>query len=292
MDYCTSTNIKGQERWWLAVININTKFLFMYPLEINTHATEEHTAKALTDIQKRLPEDQKNENLRTDAGNHFPTIISEERGALIRGNHFAKTTQSEAILDFLKKNNIKFFPFSSQFTNKSRVVDRAIRTIRDMIGDDFNKFFNPQAVSEVVDMYNNTPHRAFNYIFTPTEVQNNKDIEEFFIRENLYKLDDVRNKQIEAGFLNYKPGDILLVHKDPSKISFGVYRKKRRTFNCLARFVHYVHGNAVCREGRRDANGIITFDYDGGLIEVPVFDTRLIAHRISKIPHEYLALII
>jgi hypothetical protein len=209
MDYCTSTNIAGKERWWLAVININTKFLFMYPLEINTHATEDFTAKALAYIQDQLPEDQKIDNLRSDAGGHFPTIISEARGVFVRGNYFAKTAQSEAILDFLKKNNIKFFPFSSQFTNKSRVVDRAIRTIRDMLGDDFNKFLNPQDVSKAVDVYNNTPHRAFNYLFTPTEVQNNKDIEEFFIRENLYKLDDVRNKQIEAGFLIYKPGNIL-----------------------------------------------------------------------------------
>jgi hypothetical protein len=255
----TSTTVGDTYLWWLVLININTKYLIMKPIDYNRYATEDRTAKVLEEIQQELPPDQRIENLRSDAGAHFLRMVNEDFGKQkkeIRGNYFRYTDESSFLLQFLEKYNIKYYTFNSPFTNKNRVVDRAMRTIRDMLGEDPSKLIIENEVYDVVGEYNRTPHSAFNYQFTPEEVQNNKDIEAYFIRQNLYKLEDVKNKQIEAGFFTYTPGDILIIHKDKSKLPYTQYTKTRRKFNAIARFVRYFHGNVLCNEAKRSPNGL------------------------------------
>jgi hypothetical protein len=44
-----------------------------------------------------------------------------------------------------------------------------------------------------------------------------KDLEEYYIRENLKRLDEVKQLQNVEGLFFYKPGDILLIHIDNAK---------------------------------------------------------------------------
>jgi hypothetical protein len=74
----------------------------------------------------------------------------------------------------------------------------------------------------------------------------NKELEEYFIREQLYRLEEIKKLQAEEGFFLYKPGNVLLVHIDNSKTSKR-FAKKRRVFSRLVVFIDYEHGNVVCK---------------------------------------------
>jgi hypothetical protein len=57
---------------------------------------------------------------------------------------------------------------------------------------------------KVVREYNNTKISAFYNSFTPNQVQHNRDLEEYFIREHQLILDERNKEQHEAGYFNYK----------------------------------------------------------------------------------------
>jgi hypothetical protein len=69
----------------------------------------------------------------------------------------------------------------------------------------------------LVDDYNHTPHSAFYHLFTPFQVQFTPDLERYFIKENEYRLENINERQEEAGLIDYKPRNILLIHLDFSK---------------------------------------------------------------------------
>jgi hypothetical protein len=60
----------------------------------------------------------------------------------------------------------------------------------------------------------------------------NKDLEEYYIREQLHRLEEVKKLQDEEGFFLYKPGHVLLIHIDNSKTQKR-FSKKRRAFSSL-----------------------------------------------------------
>jgi hypothetical protein len=60
------------------------------------------------------------------------------------------------------------------------------------------------------------------------------------------RAEEVKEMQSAEGLFLYEPGDILLIHLDFSKIQEKL-NKTRRTFNRLAQFLAYDHGNVVCR---------------------------------------------
>jgi hypothetical protein len=63
-----------------------------------------------------------------------------------------------------------------------------------------------------VNLYNRTKHKAFDKRYSPVEVQNNPELEEYFIRRNQEKLNDALKRQRYNEFLDYEPENILLVH--------------------------------------------------------------------------------
>jgi hypothetical protein len=80
------------------------------------------------------------------------------------------------------------------------------------------------------------------------------------------------------GLFFYKPGDILLIHIDNVKNAEWL-NKKRRTFNRLATFLGYDHGNVVCQvlynNILRSKN---TYDRP---ITIPIFYTKYIARSFK-----------
>jgi hypothetical protein len=50
----------------------------------------------------------------------------------------------------LKENNIQLFLSPSKYTNKNRVVDRVIRTIRDKIGENPEKFYKAEFIQKAL----------------------------------------------------------------------------------------------------------------------------------------------
>jgi hypothetical protein len=114
-------------------------------------------------------------------------------------------------------------------------------SIQDMLGLDPEAIIKPRMVEVAVLAYNNNPHSAFDYEFSLSEVQSNIELEKYYIRENLFKLEEIKQKQIETGFFDYKPGNILLIHLDESKRN--AFAEKRRKFNKVVYFRNYVNGN-------------------------------------------------
>jgi hypothetical protein len=100
----------------------------------------------------------------------------------------------------------------------------------------------------MVDYYNHTPHIALKLdrrIFTPEEVEFNKDLEGLFIIRNKERCEVVEEEQKENGLFNYVNGNVLMVHLDLSRTPYR-FMKRRRRFNALAIFMSYEHGNVKC----------------------------------------------
>jgi hypothetical protein len=183
-------------------------------------------------------------------------------------------------LDYLKSEGITLYLNSSPFLNKNRVVDRVIRTIRDKIGVRTTLCLDIEHMAQLVDDYNNTPHRAFYHMFTPFQVQFTRDLERYFIKENEYKPEEINKKQEETNLKNYEQGNILLIHLDFVKI-VSRFTKKRRNFNKLARFILYDFGNVKCYVYN------VIESYIKNPITIPIYYTKYIAENERSIPQKY-----
>jgi hypothetical protein len=170
MDYVSSgknfnkkNNLRVQ--YYLFVININTKFLII-----------ERTVEALEIVFNKL-KPHKIDNLRGDADTAFgrsdyDSDLKEDSDSEEEETPTTVTPVGKKLfMNYLKSKGVRHvFLSSSKFTNKNRCVDRVIRTIRDMIGLKTDKLFNPEIISQNVDIYNKTPHLAYDHKFTPFEV--------------------------------------------------------------------------------------------------------------------------
>jgi hypothetical protein len=169
-------NSERKFRFYLFVININTKFLFVRPLPENTHPSIHITKILIEDINnhlKSLKTDCKIDNIRADADTKFAKMITDhtDNRAVLLGD-FAHNTNE--FVNYLASENITLYLNKSSFVNKNRVVDRAIRTIPDMLDINENFWVDTMYMMEVVEKYNNTKHSAFYSLFTPFECSSQK----------------------------------------------------------------------------------------------------------------------
>jgi hypothetical protein len=336
MDYVLgSADPRNEEQWYLGVININTKYLFMVPMELGKTGSLARTEAAIRKIDEEIIRMTNGTGMihyiRGDGDKAFGTVVkytTEEdfdaggvidkltrrvvnkratRGRdlnnldILLGNQLHVQNNFTSWLENAHKGEgIELFLDSSPYTNKVRVIDRAIRTIRDMVGENQELLSNPDIMAHVVAKYNRTPHTAFisrfapkggrggTGAFSPLQVQLNPDLEEYFIRENMERLKEVRQLQYEAGFFNYKPGNILLIHLDKSKTQES-FDKKRRAFNELAVFIEYQNGNVLCRRLTRDEyNKIIPYRQQ---VLIPIYYTKYLAPSVQEIPRRFQQLV-
>jgi hypothetical protein len=240
-------------RVYLIFININTKFIIVFPMKLKENPDSNFTLFCFKELEKRF------------------TVDS------IRGDD--DVVFSGALLQHLKTNQINYFFSGSPYTNKNRVVDRAIRTIRDGVGLDRELLLLPHVVQDVVDYYNNTPHKAYMNKFTPTQVQNDKELESWFIREQQMRLTDVLKLQ-NLKFGNYEPGNVLLIHITRQKTR-KMFEKRRRNFDNLAIFHRYVHGNVMVEPLNENLQPGKHY------IIIPIFHTQLASKSLNNLPLQY-----
>jgi hypothetical protein len=231
------------EREYLIFVNINTKFVKLYPVDLHVPRTQKFVVDSLKDLISKY----KVNNLRSD------------KDAVFKND----------LIALLKSENITYYPSVSKYTNENRVVDRAIKTIRDAIGIDRNiLLYFPEIVLQIVDYYNNTPHSAYKNKFTPQQVQNDPELEAWYIRTQQMKLYDVLQRQ-QKSFRRYNQGDLLIVYRPLGKTD-EVFKKRRRNFQELAMFFRYDHGNVVVR----------LLKYDGATasneITLPLYYTKFV----------------
>ncbi|KAA6369210.1 MAG: hypothetical protein EZS28_035263, partial [Streblomastix strix] len=212
--------VTRRRKHYLFAININTKYLVVIPLILD----EKNATFILAALKKLINQVYVN-NIRGDGETGFKANI---------------------IRQFCEDNKISLYFTGSPFTQHNRVVDSVIRTIRNGFGQDLIGFATPCQMQQMVEIYNKTPHLAFMNRFTPKQVQYDREIEGKFIRQKQAQLEQVMIRQQQQNLLNFKSGNILMIHADFSRLPIR-FQKQRRQFNELATFTTYKNGNVVCK---------------------------------------------
>ncbi|KAA6381874.1 MAG: hypothetical protein EZS28_022597, partial [Streblomastix strix] len=177
---------------YLFCININTKYLVVFPLR-------DISAGQIMNALQILVKYYHVTNIRGDGEKGF-------NGTILKS--------------FCQEHKITSFFTDSKFTKHNRVVDSVIRTIRNAFVDDSQKFADNDLMQYIVKMYNQTPHSAYDNKYSPQQVNDNQDIEGQYIRQQQDKLFEIKQQQQSKGLLSFQPRNILMIHLDYSKTSY------------------------------------------------------------------------
>ena len=223
---------KNQNRYLIA-ININTRYL--YAILVQNKSAQE-TRLAL-------------DHLIREEHDRFGHPVKSIRGDGDKGFEMVQAYYP----------GINFYFSSSKYTYHNKIVDAAIRTLRNgMNNDDMWDGKHDDLVQQLVYFYNFTTHRGTK--MKPIDMHNDLDAEWRYIRQKTEELNDVKARQQANRFFNYKPKDVLKVHLDYSK-SPERFSKRRRQFDKEVQFVGYVNGNCKVR------------DENGKEFEIPIYFT-------------------
>jgi hypothetical protein len=248
------------------IININTRYLVVY--ELKNKSTDE-IYNALIKFLKRY-----NPN---NSSIYF--CGDGDRGFLPLKKRFDMHNKNYPIHFFFKPPTSYYL----QLTYSNKIIDSVIKTIRNLIatvgGNNPKAFANPPLLHRVVNNYNNTVHSAYLNKYTPTQVQENREIESFYIKECQRKLEEIDNRRIKAGYLSYEPNNILLVYVPLENIFSVLTEKRRRNFNEIAKFVRYENGNCV-------VDLLHPFNKFTRIC-VPMFYTKYVAKNINEYIEKY-----
>ena len=130
---------------YLMLININTRKAYCYPMK-GKGAKE--VAKALNKFFEEEPD--------------VYSITSDQDAAYL----------SNDVLQLMKSNDIIYNTTEDNNHNVLGIINRFMRTIRDMADQDQthsknvvgeNRYINEQEMDNLIDSYNNSPHRSLDY---------------------------------------------------------------------------------------------------------------------------------
>lgn len=224
-------NKKMQPAIYLVLININTRFAHIVLIP------DKSTESVKRAISKLIYYGTKITNIRYD-------------GEL--------ALESQDMKDFWNLMNVNFCRSTSKYTNKTRIVDRFIRTLRDLyfntVGDKSVSFEKQHDIlQQLVTIYNNTEHSSIG--MKPAEMTY---ADEYKYIETMTKMCNVqRQKQVKEGLFNLKYGDKIKIYLDGSKTQ-DMFAKKRGNYIHDATFIEYSHGNVICL-------------FDNRPIEIPIY---------------------
>ena len=99
------------------------------------------------------------------------------------------------------------------------IIDRVIRTIRDIAYNLEVKEISPNVMVYIVNLYNNTPHKTLSKYagikVSPNDVDNNPALEEFIVRKIHQENYDIMHRE---GY-NLYPGEQVVVYNVPSSMA-------------------------------------------------------------------------
>jgi hypothetical protein len=189
---------------------------------------------------------------------------------------------------------------SSKFTYHSKIVDVAIKTIRNAIG---YRIIDQHQLQQIIWYYNRTYHKGIDC--TPLEMMQhrdengNKDWEDQYIRYCMKRLVKARQQEEFDGLLDYEYGNVLLLHFDLKKTALRD-EKRRKFWDRVGIFIRYENRNVVVRllgaeikggggKLSRDERGVPIVDDHGTYYEyvLPIQFTKLIAKNINEVPEYY-----
>ena len=200
--------------YFLILININTRYAHAIP-------TERKTKEAINEI------------LSTFISTHPVTsIVCDDESAFT----------SKIVLNTLTSHNVSLRIITEQRHSALSIVDRFIRTLRDMNTPTVKtqnqsthpkyRDFSVKRMNKLLNIYNNTVHSATNH--TPAEMEQDPNLETQYITEKLYQLER-RRKQTN---FELQPDTYVryILPKDPHtksrfKVSPEAYRISHRDGN-------------------------------------------------------------
>jgi hypothetical protein len=199
-------------KFFLVAININTKFGYATP------TSSKRKGEVLNAIKKFV----------TDC--RVSSIVCDEESAFV----------SEEVVDFLTEKKISLKIINNQRHSALGVIDRFIRTLRDMNGrptvtgkrtsdDPRYRDFTDKRMQKLLKIYNDTVHRTTKH--KPIDMENKRSLEISYIIERLYdrerraKVTDAELK--EGQFVRYiLPRKVL--GKNRFKVSPEYYKISHR----------------------------------------------------------------
>ena len=264
---------------WMFCINVNTRYLVVYRIPERVY----DVWQSLKDLHDTYPV----KSIRGDGSNSYclpeyrnrvmtPDMLRHEyESGKLRGDN-----ESSILMRWYMNNNITIYFNSSPFTLHNKIVDVVIKTIRNAIG---YRRLKPKHMDQLIDYYNNTVHKSIGC--TPAFMQEHPEIEYQYIRWCERQLSKVIANQKQLGYLNYEPGNVLMVHIDKGKTS-EKHEKRRRFFDKLGEFVRYDHGNVVVN---MLVKGVRIHSQGENVVQltVPIYHTRFVSKNIRTIPPEY-----
>ena len=201
--------------FYLIIINVNTKFAYAIPIENKNQDT-------IHDVLKDFVENHR-----------MVSIVCDEEGAI----------KSKKVLDMLteKKVSVKFI--TDQRHTALAVVDRFIRTLRDMntptvhtkrqSDDPKYRDFSTHRMEKLLNIYNTTKHSTTGH--TPKEMEDDKNLEKKYIIKKLYEVE--RRQKIKDFELEPDTFVRYILPKDPKK-------KRRYKVSPEAYKISHKEGNA------------------------------------------------
>ena len=283
IDHCFDMLEEGDA--WLFCVTVNTRYLVVYMCE--HHKGHKENADETYDQLKNFIKKYKPNSIRGDGSNAYANPNYMNRvytPAELRKDFYdlkiATNSKTHKLMQLYMNNNITIYFNSSAFTLHNKIVDVTIKTIRNAIG--YRKL-KPEHMYQLIDYYNDTVHKSIGC--TPTFMQENPDVEYQYIRWCEKRLGEVIANQKLLGYLDYKPGNVLMVHIDTGKTS-EKHKKRRRFFDRLGTFVQYDHGNVVVDMIVQDVR-VHSSGKKKHQVIVPIYHTKYVAKNIRSLPAQY-----
>lgn len=207
----------------LFLVNINTRYLYIKDMEGKSSNAFANAFDELIDMGVKI------NSLRFDGEKGLVKLIRE---------------------GYFEDYGINTFYNDSKYTNQNKIVDRVIRTIRDMMGNckkpkNLKQFYN--LLSQLVVIYNNSYHASIG--MKPVEMTYEMEYE--YIKYKMQQYFNVNKQLIKDGLKSFKPGEKVLVYLDYGKTS-NKFAKKRGNFINKCTFIQYINGNCeVLFQGKK-----------------------------------------
>lgn len=249
-----------KNRQFLVLINTNTRYLFVEPI----------ANKSTKEVQRVI-------NNLLDHGVQIDYLSGDAEPAFIGMRNRA----FDAGDDPLNRHDIEMRFIANPYTFHNKIVDAAIRTLRNAAAYDESVLENDNLREQIVNYYNNTPHNGLHTNkegrhYTPAEVQNDIDLEWEYIRSKDRELAEVAEQFSERGLDRYRPGNVLAIYMDRSKTKER-FRKRRRNLEDIGIFIEYHNGNPYVYVLTKQKYS-----------EVPLFYTVKLADSLETLEQKYI----
>ena len=235
---------------YLVCINVNTKFLIVELMNevVNEEGFTAQFSKQSKDVNSYIRTLQriidKGVTIRHLIGDGEKAFASISAGRFYGANNidFSQVPRQPSTL-FPSFVNNKFANKSDPLHSALGIIDRVIRTIRDMA---YNMKIDPNHITpnimiEIVNQYNNAPHAGLSqyagFDVTPSMVQNDNQLEDYIVR----KICQCNYEIVNTPGYQLRVGDKVKVYNEKDSMS------KRREIIQPGEFVVDKIVNGLCR---------------------------------------------